>query len=53
MQLNTWSLNKRLIRVNPMGQRTHPKVKQTQKGGRRRGYITQANTSLRKDITLR
>lgn len=37
MQLNTWSLNKRLIRVNPMGQRTHPKVKQTQKGGKRRG----------------
>ena len=53
MQLNTWSLNKRLIRVNPMGQRTHLKVKQTQKGGRRRGYITQANTSLRKDRTLR
>lgn len=52
MQPNTWSLNKRLIRVNPMGQRTHPKVKQTQKGGRR-GYIMQANTSLRKDITLR
>lgn len=37
MQPNTWSLNKRLIRVNPMGQRTHPKVKQTQKGGKRRG----------------
>ena len=37
MKPNTWSLNKRLTRVNPMGQRTHSKVKQTHKEGKGRG----------------